>query len=101
MGGMMYQINMEDILNIYFTTDEDDKATVVAYAYLSYGECYMIVDGKSFDMGYCCSHAFDAIVEVGQWEVNSFKDNCDEAYEILSLCEGKKWEEVAQWLFVK
>ena len=93
-------INMGDNWNIYFTTDEDEKATVVAYAHRSYGECYIIVDGKSFEIDGRSGHAFDAIVEVGSWRVEAFKDNCDGMDELLSLCEGGKWEEVAQWLFV-
>ena len=91
---------MGDNWNLYFTTDKDKKATVVAYAHLSNGECYMIVDGRDFETGWDSRYAFDAIVEVGSWQVNAFKDNCDGMDELLSLCEGGKWEEVAQWLFV-
>ena len=90
---------MGDNWKIYFTTDEDEKATVVAYAHLSYGECYIIVDGKGYEIG-SSGPAFDAIVEDGSWRVNAFSDNCDGMDELLSLCEGDKWEEVAQWLFV-
>jgi hypothetical protein len=32
--------------------------------------------------------------------MNAFSDNCDGMDELLSLCEGGKWEEVAQWMFV-
>jgi hypothetical protein len=91
---------MGDNWNIYYTTDEDGKATVVAYAHLSYGECYIIVDGNGFEIENSGSHAFDAIVEVGSWQMNAFSDNCDGMDELLSLCEGGKWEEVAQWMFV-